>query len=80
MVHTVSLSLLHVNAAIGAARILVVRLTTIPDASCRSTIIGATCPEQLEENLQAFCEPLGQGVLEEIDQVYLRHRDPSLED
>jgi len=45
-----------------------------------STIIGATSCEQLQENLASFSAPLSDEVLEEIDTIYLRHRDPSLED
>ena len=47
----------------------------------RSTIIGATTPEQLKENLDVFRLPsLNPAILDRIDQVYLDNRDPSLED
>jgi len=55
-------------------------------AFCRSrefvptTIIGATSMEQLEENLGGFGEPLAPEVLEAIDEVHVKMRNPALED
>lgn len=43
----------------------------------RSTIIGATSIEQLEQNLKAFSVELDDSVLSAIEKIYERYRDPS---
>ncbi len=42
-----------------------------------STVIGATCLEQLAENLDAWEKPLTKEVLAEIEAVHLRHTNPA---
>ncbi|EME28408.1 aldo/keto reductase isoform 1 [Galdieria sulphuraria] len=44
-----------------------------------STIIGATNRKQLEENIQVFCKDwITEEIEEEINQIYMRWKDPSL--
>ena len=46
-----------------------------------STIIGASTPAQLAHNLSAFsAPPLPPDVLAAVNQVHLRHREPTLQD
>ena len=46
-----------------------------------STIVGATTPEQLEENLDAFTgEGLPEEVLRRIDEIHLECPNPSHSD
>lgn len=45
-----------------------------------STIIGATTMEHLAENIAAFDVELSQELLEAVDEIYLRHRDPNATD
>jgi aryl-alcohol dehydrogenase-like predicted oxidoreductase len=45
-----------------------------------STIIGATSLAQLKENLQAFSVELPADVLAAVDEVHVRHRNPTLVD
>lgn len=46
-----------------------------------STIIGCTTMAQLKENIEGFGGPgLGPDVLQAIDAVHLRYRNPSLVD
>ena len=43
-----------------------------------STIIGATTMDQLKENIDAFGVDLSEEVMEEIDVLNKRYRDPSI--
>jgi len=43
-----------------------------------SSIIGATSLEQLKENIDAFSLDLGDEVLKDIQAVYKRYRDPTV--
>ncbi|KAI0565215.1 NADP-dependent oxidoreductase [Gracilaria domingensis] len=58
-------------------------LTQLSLAWCKSrwfvasTIIGATSIKQLEENLDAFSVDLDPAVIEAVEKVYMRYRDPS---
>jgi aryl-alcohol dehydrogenase-like predicted oxidoreductase len=58
-------------------------LTQLALAWCKSrwfvasTIIGATSVEQLEENIDAFSIELDKTVVQKVNQVYARFRDPS---
>lgn len=45
-----------------------------------STIVGATSVDQLRENLVAFSVDLPREVLDAIDGIHLRRRNPSLID
>ncbi|CAM6098184.1 unnamed protein product [Calypogeia fissa] len=61
-------------------------LTQLALAFCRdrpfmtSTIIGATTMDQLKENISAFQlpRPLSQEILDEIEAVFKKYRDPTL--
>ena len=43
-----------------------------------STIIGATTMEQLKENIDAFGVDLSEEVLEGVDAINKRYRDPAM--
>lgn len=45
-----------------------------------SVIIGATTLEQLAENIDACCAPLDEGTEAAIDELYLKHQNPNLQD
>jgi aryl-alcohol dehydrogenase-like predicted oxidoreductase len=43
----------------------------------KSTIIGATSMQQLEENIDAFSITLDPSIISAVNRVYLKYRDPS---
>lgn len=47
-------------------------------SSVTSTIIGATTPEQLKEDISAFDQQLAPECLEDIEGVYKKHKDPTM--
>lgn len=76
---------MHEYAAIAAAAGLTPAQLALGFCRSRSyipsVIVGATSPDQLRENLGAFGPArLGADVLAAIDEVHLRHRNPSLMD
>ena len=42
-----------------------------------STIVGATTPEQLKENIAAWQQPLPEAVLRDIEQIHLSRMNPA---
>lgn len=60
-----------------------ISLTQLALAWCKSrwfmgsTIVGATSVAQLQENIEAFSVTLDQSVIDAVNKVYAKYRDPS---